>query len=179
MILALSIIFIVAIVAFLVLRNRKPRTATPTAPDGFVYATPAGSRVLSPVPVPDEVLTVIDEGIASQIARMPADWTRLRSHSDYSVRFVEPDVYAMDGSPDLIVGGTESAGTMLCSEPGKNQLECDPANLYIKVPYQVGWRYLDKLRNTIWYEAEHLAETQDPAAFMKYTGTNDVHPHRD
>lgn len=179
MILALSIVFILAIVAFLILRNRKATPpSSPEIPAGYSYVTPAGSRVLSPVAVPDEVLMAIDEGIAMQIERMPAEWTRLRSHSDYAVRFVDPEVYAMDGSPDLIVGGTESAGTMVCSEPGVNQLNCNPANLYIKVPYQDVWRYLDKLRNTIWFEAEHLAETQEPATFMKYTGTNDVHPHR-
>src|SRR4051794_31827946 len=86
-----------------------PSTGGTPGPD---LRTPEGSRVVSPVTVPPEVLSAIDVGIDNEIARMKPEWTKYRNHSDYQILFVPAEQLNQFGEPAINVGGTVSAGTV-------------------------------------------------------------------
>jgi hypothetical protein len=156
--------------------DHPPGNAPPST--GYSYGTLAGVRVTSPVEVPPEALEAIDEGIQAQIARMPAGWANARQPRDYSVKFVAPEAQNQDGSPALIVAGVQTAGTVAGTLCGLRS-DDESGTPYIKLPYQDGWQYLEYLKNSAWNEGEHFSESaNDCNEFMKWTGANDVHPHR-
>lgn len=170
--LAISLIW--CILAFSCNSPQTPGNSGP-GPDQH---TKKGVTVVSPVVVPDAALDAIDEGIAIQISKMPATWAQARRVTDYPVHFVAPEATNQDGSPALIVSGTQSAGTVAGTLCGLNSGGAS-GTPYLKLPYQTDWQYLDYLRNSVQFESEHLSESKnDCQEFMKWTGPSDRHPHR-
>jgi hypothetical protein len=146
----------------------NPSPGGAPGPD-YSYRTSGGARVTSPVAVPAEALAQIDRGLNEQIARMPADWMNVRRVAD----FTDPQAWNQDGSPALVVGGIQTAGTVKGLGGG--------GDIYILLPHQqaVDWRYGDYLMHSAWNEAEHFSEWfNDKAVFNQYAVANDVHPHR-
>jgi hypothetical protein len=180
---ALFIILVViaAVVLLVVVRRRNGSVDVPEPQDTASISTPGGASVFSNVAVPHEALLASDEGIQKAIERMPAEWTGGRNISDYRIEFVEPQAWNQDGSPALIAGGIQTAGTV------KN-IRGDGSEMIIVVPHQeaVAWRFLDYLTGTIWSESEHCGEYRaciqlnDPEIFWKWArlGADDTHPHR-
>jgi hypothetical protein len=152
--------------------DEKPSPGGAPGPD-YAYRTTKGASVRSSVPVPEAALAAIDEGVSAQISRMPAEWMNVRRVADYSVRFTDPEAWNQDGSPALVVGGIQTAGTVKGLGSG--------GDVYILLPHQqsVDWRYLDYLMHSAWHEAEHYSEWfNDREVFDRYAVANDVHPHR-
>jgi hypothetical protein len=172
--------------------NNPPGNAPSPGGAGPDYTTPGGVHVSSPVEVPPEALRAIDEGIQRSIDRMPANWTHARSHRDYTVKFVAPDLINEYGEPVLLVSGVRAAGETkgYCT---RNQNDCAGTfykcgDVYLRIPHQAGqrWQLLDLLAGAVAAEAEHEEEGEAVAAkeaapeeFCKWAWPNaDIHPHR-
>lgn len=147
---------------------------------GYAYATPGGAQVVSVVPVPADVLPLIDEGITNQLTRINAakpDWANKRNISDYHIFFIDPMATNQvndPGSPALIVSGYQTAGT--CVGVAGDGFGGD----FIVLPHQQAtqWRYRSYLVNSAWSESEHIREWfNDTGVFYGFLGTGDVHPH--
>lgn len=146
----------------------------------YEYTTNGGVKIVSTVAVPSSAFSLIDEGIRNQLVRHTAafpDWNKFAQLSDYTLVFIEPmatNQINEPGSPALIVGGTQTAGTCIgvwvfaASKPT------------IVLPHQAAtdWRYNDYLMRSAWHESEHIREfANDYEEFLRHTGPNDIHPH--
>lgn len=178
-----------AVVFVLWKRRKKPVTDGITFPNGihlpgtpgYAYATPGGAQVVSVVPVPDDVLPLIDEGITNQLTRINAakpDWANKRNISDYHIFFIDPMAVNQvndPGSPALIVSGVQTAGT--CVGVAGDGFSGD----FIVAPHQqdTQWRYRSYLVNTTWHESEHQREwANDRGVFYYFVQPGmDNHPH--
>lgn len=184
------ILTLAAIVLFAVRRKQaiapKPQdTASNQLPLGNVLAssTPGHVFVYSDVPVPNEILLAIDEGIQKTIDRVPVEWVGGRNLSEYTVRFVAPDGIGSQGNPYLIRGGIETWGYVegISTDPTGNS-----DNMVIVMPYQEDWSHPEWVSGTAASESEHWVERlasiqlDDPEIFWKWVreGAQDVHPHR-
>lgn len=149
----------------------------------FKYSTRTfdGVKVISTVPVPEEAIREIDEGISilfdHQDARRP-EWDKMRDPAEFTVLFIEPhgvNVETEPGAPHLSVGGVTTAGTNIGAAPNQ---ACDRP--YLVLPHQKDqeWRFLEYLRNSVFYEGEHVREwANDPAVWARFVGAGDSHPH--
>lgn len=144
------------------------------------YTTSRGARVQSTVPVPMEVLPLIDEGILNQIVRHTRQyphWDKYTQVSDYDVLLIDPmgtNQETEPGSPCIFVNGWQTAGTCLGVYPRST------IKPYIVAPHQQAqdWRFRDYFMRTIWHESEHIREHQnDIGIFYYWATTGDVHPH--
>lgn len=143
--------------------------------------TPRGVKVRSTVNVPVSVLENVDNGIQDQLTKINHDfpqWQNLRTFTDYKVDFVDPMATSTGtnsaGCPALLVQGYNAAGTVY----GVRNDGLPPT---IVLPQQqaVNWRCTEYLRNTIFYESEHLRESKNDQDVFEFfaTGPNDIHPH--
>lgn len=169
-------------------KAKKPNKTTASGiilPDTFPYqyTRPDGGYIFTVYPIPPdlqaEVLRRIVVGLQRSIDTIRfhnPTWTRMMRTVDFTVvAFIEPMATNRDGSPALLVGGHQSAGTVINVGYPDNRERGEP---YIIAPAQRDWTYLDYLEATIYNEAEHAVEwVNDKAIFWLFTGGNDVHPH--
>jgi hypothetical protein len=148
------------------------------------YVTPLGAQVRSTVDVPNEFLSLIDDGIQNQIVRHNRafpNWNNFKMVSDYKVLLIEPmgtNKETEPGSPCIFVNGWQTAGTCLGTY---ERTKLDP---YIVVPHQAqqNWQYKDYFMRSVWHESEHAREwknllNEPTGRFFYYANSGDVHPH--
>ncbi len=175
---------IVAVVVFLAARKRSVTVVLPPVeiPPTFAfdYARDGEPWLRSNVLVPDEALAAIRDGVALQIERSSAahpDWVQGNNIEDYTILFINPmavNVETDPGSPALIVGGIQCAGT--CLGVGNDHSANRPV---IVLPHQVAtnWTHLEYLKQSARNESEHIRLNWcDAAMFAHYQGVNDQHP---
>lgn len=146
--------------------------------------TPQGARYWSTVPLPTEAVTAIDQGIGHQIKeynRLNPEWSAYKNISDYDVHVISPMCTNEDGSPCMRVKGWQSAGTMIGSRTGFEQLDKRPVLVVVHQEAQ-NWRYITYFRNSVQNESEHVREwmnlTNNPRdVFYQWATSGDVHPH--
>jgi hypothetical protein len=163
-------------------RSRKQNVlqGLPVAlPDRFPYIIERFGVPLieSVVPVPEEAVQAITEGIRTQIEKIDAArpwWENKKSPEDYNVALIEPTATNRDGSPALMIRGIQSAGTCIgVANDGH-------VPTVIILPHQAAtdWGHLEYLKASARHESEHDREfSNDPAEFWAFLGANDVHPH--
>lgn len=154
-----------------------------------LHLSPQGAKVYFPkgMEAPAKVLDIIDDGLATQISKMPEPWVNARKESDYTIFFLKPmatNKETTPGSPALLVNYKDAEGKWqtiqtagTCNALGQGL----GAGEAICVPHQAdsNWQYEEYLKNTIWYEAEHWAEFYNEYnTFLRYATVGDVHPHR-
>lgn len=141
-------------------------------PDGGMYYT---SLVIN-----EPLHTIIGQTIVDGLTDMLAAeqyahplWTNKMTTKDYKVFFIAPMATNQDGSPALLVGGVQSAGTTINTNP-----QFPGTDPEIVLPEQAQWNYLEYLKESVHNEGEHACEfNNDINVFLSFTGPNDVHPH--
>jgi hypothetical protein len=152
--------------------------------------TPGGAEYRSTVPFPLDAQRAYDAGIQKQIdifTQSPdyRHWPNARNISDYRLDLIEPsgiNEVNEPGAPHTTVDGITTAGTVIGMGEMWEELKLFPR---LVIPHQAGqgWRFLNYLRDTAWFEGEHLCEfmnrTSSPEnLYLYYTHMGDVHPHR-
>lgn len=151
----------------------------------FNVVTAGGVKVKSTVPVPADILPLIDAGIGRQITKHTAqypNWTAHKNLSDYEVLIIDPmgiNQETEPGSPCIFAQGYQTAGTCIGTYPRTN-IKVPK----IVVPHQANqsWQYREYFLNSIWFESEHVREwvnmNNDPTGiFWHYATAGDQHPH--
>lgn len=145
----------------------------------FEYAADGDPWVRSNVPVPQDALDAIREGIQTQIERSTAarpDFTAYGTPFDYVVCFVDPMAINQEndpGSPAILVHGIQAAGTCLGVGDGISNIPI------IVLPHQAAqlWNFREYLKQSARNESEHIRLWGcDRALFNHYQGANDGHP---
>jgi hypothetical protein len=142
----------------------------------YVIDLPDTPYIQSNVPISDEIIATIRNGLRLQISAVTAlkpTWVFKKRIEDYNVAFIDPQATNMDGSPALLIRGIQSAGT--CIGVGDDGL----SESAIILPHQsaTNWRYVDYLRDSVRHESEHIVLwANDRALFYYYVGANDIHP---
>ena len=147
-------------------------------PDNFPYklTTPQGAKVFSVVAIPNEALTSIDSGLNIQInsAKRFYNWSKFQKASDYTIRFIEPQVTNQDGSPAIFARGIQTAGTTF----GTGRDGSYPPTIVLPHQSATNWRYANYLIQSARNESEHVAESEnDLTLFFQRANANDCHPH--
>lgn len=153
----------------------------------YIYHRPETPYISSVVPVPEEAIQAVTEGLKQTIRsvrhRFP-HWKNALQPSDYNILFIQPAAVNQDGSPALLVkvrgidgsviDRIQSAGTVI-GLPGQYVA---PPNIVLPHQSDQNWQYLDYLKNSARFEGEHFVELlNDLAVFYQYVGANDIHPH--
>lgn len=148
-------------------------------PDGGVCVVEEGVR-------PDEeTLAIVNARIISGLQRMIdatravfPDWTNKLTTGEYTIMFVRKMATNMDGTPALVVGEVQTAGTVINTYLDGSRR----GTQYIVLPTPDDWlasNYLPYLEQSVYNEGEHDIEYNNEfAVFVQFIGAGDVHPHR-
>lgn len=111
--------------------------------------------------------------------RGAGSWAEYRNTAQFQVVMIEKHATNQDGTPALIVGGQQTAGTVINTYPVCTTKRGEPT-IVLPIPDTFDDAYFSYLENSAWFEGEHATEWKnDPCwTFQQYTGANDVHPHR-
>lgn len=155
----------------------------PKSASGFKheFTTAGGVHIDSTVPVPAEVLLIVDEALAAMIASHRVtfpNWVNYKNVGDYAILMVEPSYTTVEddpGSSALSITGGTTAGTCIGLN-GYTAVERD----YIVIAHQAqnNWTKLNYLHNAVYNEGEHCDEwANDRRIGLWFVGWQDQHPH--
>lgn len=159
------------------------------------FRTPKGVLVVSvSKTVPAEAVAAIERGAQMAIDRKLPGWENVKTLKDFKVYFVRPSTWQAGpkigqvcaneetepGSPCLIVKGTQSAGTGIGLQE-LSPLKLDKAGIVLPTQEGSGWKYVEYLKASAWFEGEHFVECKQGRSqpfCLYYQRVDDTHPHR-
>lgn len=144
---------------------------------GYILMERGSSDAVLKKKINDVAINGLQEMIAAALLHNPS-WTRFTTTGGYEIVMIHKMATNMDGTPALLVRGTQSAGTVINVYADLNERGTPIIVLPLPDPDGFNDAYWAYLKNSCWNEGEHVIEwLNDKAIFRQKAIEGDMHPH--